>query len=436
MTGSAATTDGYTPESGNDGYGVRSYDLEIGYRVATNRLDGVATITVVPTEARSTLAFDLLRLRAAKVRVDGHKARHAQSATKLTVTLPDVTVPGEPVEVVVEYSGPPAPRRTRWGTLGWEELTDGALVASQPNGAPTWFPCNDDPADKATYRVQVTTEQPYAVVAHGELTDRHTRSGRTTWVYEQPEPTASYLATVQIGRYELVPVVLAGVPGVFAGVPAMRSRIGRDFGEVADMMACFVERFGPYPFASYSVVVTDDDLEIPLEAQGLAIFGTNHADGAGGSRRLIAHELAHQWFGNSVGLTTWRDIWLNEGFACYAEWIWSEASGGPSAASLAARAHARLLEAPQDIVVGDPGPDLMFDDRVYKRGALAVQALRSAVGDDAFFDVMRAWTAEYRHHVATSADFVALATRVSGHPVGPLLRPWLDERALPPLSWR
>nr|WP_256415840.1 MULTISPECIES: M1 family aminopeptidase [unclassified Frigoribacterium] len=197
-------------------------------------------------------------------------------------------------------------------------------------------------------------------------------------------------------------------------------------------MSCFVERFGPYPFASYSVVVTDDDLEIPLEAQGLAIFGANHADGAGGSRRLIAHELAHQWFGNSVGLTTWRDIWLNEGFACYAEWIWSEASGGPSAARIAAQTRARLAGLPRDLLVGDPGPDLMFDDRVYKRGALAVHALRSAVGDVAFFDVLRAWTAEHRHGVATTADFVALATRVSGHPVGPLLRPWLDERALPP----
>ena len=103
------------------------------------------------------------------------------------------------------------------------------------------------------------------------------------------------------------------------------------------MMKLFVKLFGPYPLSTgYTVVVTDDDLEIPLEAQGISIFGANHCDGTRSSERLIAHELAHQWFGNSVTVRRWRDIWLHEGFACYAEWLWSEESGGRSADELGA----------------------------------------------------------------------------------------------------
>ena len=150
---------------------------------------------------------------------------------------------------------------------------------------------------------------------------------------------------------------------------------------------------GPYPFAAYTVVVTDDELEIPLEAQGLSIFGANHLDGRLGRERLVAHELAHQWFGNSLTLGRWRDIWLHEGFACYAEWLWSEESRRAVGRRHARRGTTRgSRPLPQDLVLGDPGPELMFDDRVYKRGALTLHALRLTVGDDAFFDALRAWT--------------------------------------------
>jgi aminopeptidase N len=199
------------------------------------------------------------------------------------------------------------------------------------------------------------------------------------------------------------------------------------------MMRFFIGTFGPYPFADYSVVVTADDLEIPLEAQGVAIFGANHADGEGGSERLIAHELAHQWFGNSVGIAAWKHIWLNEGFACYAEWLWSEHSGGASADELARRYHAGLRSLPQDIVVGDPGPALMFDDRVYKRGALTLHALRMTLGDESFFGLLQTWTASRRHATATTDDFRTLAEAHSGMDLDRFFEHWLFAPSLPRL---
>jgi len=199
------------------------------------------------------------------------------------------------------------------------------------------------------------------------------------------------------------------------------------------MVALFEDLFGPYPFDSYTVVVTDDDLEIPLEAQGLSVFGANHMDGRRGSERLVAHELAHQWFGNSLTVGLWRDIWLHEGFACYAEWLWSEGSGGRSADEQARAAHARLAALPQDLAIGDPGPDAMFDDRLYKRGALTLHALRGHVGDDAFFDVLRTWTDRYRHGTVSTEEFLVCAEEVAGRPVAGLLHRWLHERALPAL---
>jgi aminopeptidase N len=199
-------------------------------------------------------------------------------------------------------------------------------------------------------------------------------------------------------------------------------------------MKLFIKLFGPYPLsAGYTVVVTDDELEIPLEAQGVSIFGANHCDGRRGSERLIAHELAHQWFGNSVTARRWRDIWLHEGFACYAEWLWSEHSGGPKAAELARQHHQRLSAAPQDLLLCDPGPQDMFDDRVYKRGALTLHALRGAIGDDKFFGLLRDWTTRHRHGTVVTDDFTGLAANYADVSLRPLWETWLYSPRLPPL---
>lgn len=429
--------DPYLPQNGNRGYRVSRYELELNYKVTSNRLAGRAVITAVTTTERPRYSLDLSQaLAVSKVLVNGGRAgKYTHQRGKLTITPRQPIPAGGMLQLVVHYAGAPKPVRGPWGEVGWEELTEGSLVASQPNGAASWFPCDDHPSSKASYRFSVTTETPYFTLANGTLVGKQTKAGQTTWVYEQAEPMASYLATVQIGRYRKHRLSAhdAPVPMYAAVPPALRAAFDHDFARQPQMMAVFSDLFGPYPFASYSVVVTEDELEIPVEAQGISIFGANHCDGRRGAERLVAHELAHQWFGNSLTIRHWSDIWLHEGFACYAEWVWSEASGGPSADQLARAAWHTLRREPQDLVVGDPGPALMFDDRVYKRGALTLHALRLELGDSAFFRLLREWTDRHRHAAVSTEEFTDLIGHYSPVPLYPLWQEWLYSEQLPAL---
>lgn len=433
----APAVDPYLPDSGNSGYRVSRYELDLEYKVASNRLSGTANITAIALSALREVSLDLAdTLSVAKVWVNGRPpARFWASAAKLRIKLAATVPTGAALVIVVRYSGSPRPSETLWGEVGFEELSDGALVSGQPNGAPSWFPCDDHPCTKASYRIQISTDSPYYALANGELLSRRVQASRTTWTYEQAEPTPTYLVTLQIGRY--VTRRLSGsAVAIRAVLPARLQReFERDFAQQSQMMELFVRLFGRYPLAAgYTVLVTDDDLEIPLEAQGISIFGANHCDGTGASSRLIAHELAHQWFGNSVTLRRWSDIWLHEGFACYAEWLWSEHAGGPSADQLARRYHRQLAGLPQDLLLADPGPADMFDDRVYKRGALTLHLLRGRLDDDAFFTLLRDWTSRYRHGNAGTEDFTALAAGYTDEPLQPLWQAWLYSTALPPLA--
>ncbi|MFD8755431.1 M1 family metallopeptidase [Kitasatospora sp. NPDC059577] len=430
----AGAPDPYFPNSGDHRYRVHRYELALDYRPGPNRLTGSARLSAVADAVLAEFALDLAEFRIGRVLVDGRVARYTHRGGKLRIRPAKPLAAGAAFTVEVHYTGNPRPVRSPWGGLGWEELTEGALVASQPVGAPSWFPCNDRPADKATYQIAVTTPSPFTVVASGRLLTRTTRASSTTWVYEQSAPTSTYLVTVSIGHYR--PVPLAARPAVpqTGYVPErLATGFARDFARQPEMTAYFGEVFGPYPFGEYAVVLADEELDVPVEAQGLATFGANHLGGGWERERLIAHELAHQWFGNSVTIADWRHIWLNEGFAKYAEWLWSEHTGGPAAATRAAAAHTLLAGQPQDLVLGHPGRKLMFDDRLYQRGGLVVHALRRALGDDAFFAMLRDWTGINRHGVVDTADLRAHASRYTSTPLGPLFEAWLERPELPPL---
>ena len=426
--------DPYLPGNGNFGYRVSRYELDLDYKVASNRLTGTATITATTLASLQTFTLDLAEpMSVSKVTVNGRRPAHfGTSGGKLRIRLAVALPAGSAMSIAVRYGGTPRPIRSPWGEVGFEELSEGILVAGQPNGSPSWFPCDDHPSAKASYRIQITTDSPYRAVSNGELVCKRVRAAQTQWTYEQPEPTSTYLATLQIGHYGAHELAKSPVRMQAILPDRLRTNFNYDFGRQPEMMKVFIKLFGPFPLAhGYTVVVTDDDLEIPLEAQGISIFGANHCDGRRSAERLIAHELAHQWFGNSVTARRWRDIWLHEGFACYAEWLWSENSSGPTADALARHYHQRLAAAPQDLLLADPGPKDMFDDRVYKRGALTLHALRGVLGDDKFFALLRDWTTRYRHATAVTDDFTGLAANYADVPLRPLWDAWLYSTGVP-----
>ncbi|OZF52418.1 peptidase M1 [Rhodococcus sp. 14-2470-1b] len=433
IDGADPPIDDYLPQNGNRGYRVSRYELDLEYKVESNRLAGKAKITAVTTDTVSKVAFDLgPALRVSKVTVNGSRSvKFSQHRGKLKITPAKPVASGAALVVNIQYSGTPKPIDGFWGEVGWDELTEGSIVASQPNGAASWFPCDDHPVSKASYGITITTDSPYYAVANGTLVRKQTRASRTTWVYEQPEPMATYLATIQIGPYSQHTITESPVRMKAVLPHRLRPNFEHDFGRQPQMMETFTRLYGPYPFAAYTVVVTDDDLEIPIEAQGLSIFGANHCSGTRYFERLVAHELAHQWFGNSLTLGKWKDIWLHEGFACYSEWIWAENSGGSSAAEKARRVHTMQRGLPRDLILGDPGPSKMFDDRVYKRGALTLHALRTTIGDDKFFELIQEWTSKYRYSTVSTADFTDLASRF-GAPRS-LWDAWLGQEQLPAL---
>jgi aminopeptidase N len=432
--GADRSADPYLPTHGNGGYRVRHYDLDLDYRITANRLTGRATISAVTTQALGAFSLDLAGLRVRRVLVDGVPARHAHRGGKLRVRPAEPLAGGTDFTVQVRYDGNPRPVASRWGDIGWDELTDGVVVASQPIGAPSWFPCNDHPSDKATYHVSLTTASAYAVLVTGNLVSRRTGAGATTWVYRRPQPTASYLMSVQIGRYDQVVLAAGAVPQVAAVPVGLRRAAEFDFARQGQIMVALQRFFGPYPFENYVIVVTADELDDPIEAQGMSIFGAGHVDGRRTHERLVVHELAHQWFGNSLTVAQWRHIWLNEGFATYAEWLWSETTGGPSAHEHAVRWHGRLATRPADLKVADPGVARIFDERVYHRGALTLHVLRRRLGDTRFFDLLHAWTGEHRHGSVTTEQFTAFAQRHTGQPLHDLFTAWLWRTRLPGLD--
>ncbi|MFB0614528.1 M1 family metallopeptidase [Streptomyces sp. AGS-58] len=423
-TGASGAGDPYFPLSGNGGYHVRHYGLTLRYDTGSRRLDATAALTARATQRLTRFDLDLSGLKVTSVTVDRATAAFRREGRELVITPRHALRPGREFRVTVAYHGTPEPVTDPDGSAdGWIPTDDGAFVAGEPQGAMTWFPADGHPKDKASYDFTITVPKGCTAVANGVLLGQHTAHGTTTFRWRETRPMAAYLATATIGKFRVERYTTRDGIQVYNAVDAREARAAAPvLRELPSVLEWESRLFGPYPFrAAGSIVDHAPDVGYALETQTRPVY-----DSAPDLPTLV-HENAHQWFGDSVSLTTWKDIWLNEGFATYAEWLYTEQHGGRSAQQAFDALYARpASDGLWAYPPGEPGSGArIFGTPVYARGAMALHELRRAVGDRDFFRVLRAWATGHRGGHGTTAQFVRLAERTSGKQLEGLFRTWL-----------
>ncbi|GGV48387.1 metallopeptidase [Streptomyces griseoflavus] len=410
--GGSGAGDPYFPRSGNEGYDVLHYALDLSYDPRARRLEGAATITARATRDLTAFNLDLSGLDVGTVTVGGKGARWSRDGQELTVRPRGALDRDARFRVVVRYSGVPGTVTDPDGSEeGWLRTADGALALGQPVGSMAWFPGNHHPSDKAAYSVAVTVPEGLRVVSNGEPAGEETKEGRTTYRWRTTEPMASYLATVAIGRYEVGRATTrSGLPVYTAVDPEQADASRAVLARLPEVVEWAERTFGPYPFSSAGAVVErPQDVGYALETQNRPVF-----PGAP-DMALLVHEIAHQWYGDSVSPRTWRDMWLNEGFATYAQWLWQEDHGGGSAQRTFDALYAGGYfpdegsnEALWAFPPAEP-PDAasISATPVYWRGAMVLHKVRQTVGDEAFGALLKGWAREHRHGNADTGDFTA-----------------------------
>ncbi|MFH8488780.1 M1 family metallopeptidase [Streptomyces longisporoflavus] len=433
--GSDGVGDPYFPQLGNGGYDVRHYGLDVAYDPDTDRLDGRTTITARATRHLSSFNLDLQQLEVTKIEVNDRRAKFTRAGDEIRVSPRESLRKNKTFTVSVTYGGVPEPLSgpiVFGSDYGWMKTTDGVFVACEPNAASTWFPSSDHPSDKAAFDIRVKAPKGLTGVSNGRLVGTYTKGGQTVAHWRESKPMATYLATATIGKFDVRKGRTPGGTPIYVAIdPVLENSNNVDvYGVTAEVTDYWSKVFGPYPFEETGAIVDDmPQAGFSLETQTKPVYSAIR------SESTIAHELAHQWFGDSVTPEKWNDIWLNEGFATYSQWLWSEHKGTQSAreAFLAGYNSRPADSAFWQIVVGDPQRDTMFASAVYQRGAMTLQVLRERIGDKAFFELLPAWAEQNRYGNVTTAEFIRLAEKISGKQLDGLFRTWLFTKGKPAL---
>ncbi|MFC1419323.1 M1 family metallopeptidase [Streptacidiphilus cavernicola] len=432
--GAAGAGDPYFPQSGDGGYHVVHYGLSLGYTPATGKLAGTAVLTSTATQDLSAFDLDLSGLTVSAVVVDGSAAHFTQSGVKLLVTPAAAIDSGSSFRTTVTYAGKPAPVTDPDGSAdGWITQPDGSsFVAGEPQGAMTWFPANGHPLDKSAYDIAVAVPHGWTAVCNGRLVSQRDEGSSTVFAWRESRPTAAALVTASVGKFQVSQDWTAsGLPVYNAVDPREAAAAAPVLAQLPEVVTWESRMFGRYPFDSAGAIVEHaPSVGFALETESRPIY-----DRAPDIDTLV-HETAHQWFGDSVSLTSWKDIWLNEGFATYAEWLWDAQHGGPTTAARFAAAYA--LPASADLwshPAADPGGAArLFGTPGYERGAMVLEKLRETVGDPVFFSVLRTWATDHRYGHGDTAQFVALSRKLapgSAKALDALFATWLYGQGKP-----
>ncbi len=427
--GSPGLGDELFPFAGNGGYDVRHYDLGLEYDPRTQLLFGSTKIRARATQDLDQFNLDLRGFDVRWLLVNGKGARFRREGEHELVITPRPRLrAGERFTVEVDYEGVPQTVVDPDESIeGWIKTDDGAFVVNEPQGSPGWYPANDNPNDKATFDFHITVPEGKTALGNGVLVGKRTRRGKTTWHWSERLPMAPYLATATNGDFEYSETELAnGLPFYRAVDPKVPPRgtapAGASLDVAPEAIRIFEQEFGPYPFdAAGGIVDFAPDVGYALETQTKANYSSDPSHGT------VVHEISHEWFGNAVSLARWKDIWLNEGFARFSEWLFTEKTGGQSAqASFQAAYDARpASSAFWNLQIGSPTAETMFSGSIYTRGGMTLQALRQKIGEATFSTLLKRWFAENKYGNVTTADFIALAEEVSGQQLDSFFQIWL-----------
>lgn len=439
LPGSAGLGDSLYPDFGNGGYDALHYTLEITVNdVGSSDLDAVTVIDAVATQDLSAFNLDFLGFEVTRLTVDEEAAEFKRNGQELTVIPAQPIASGDEFTVRVAYSGVPDEMQSQALPFptGWIVYDGGIFVLSEPDGSASFYPVNDHPLDKATYTFIVTVPKPFEVAANGVLTETTDEGDASTYRFELRDPMASYLATININDFDTEAMKSdEGVPIRNYYAASLGPEYRAPFARQGEMLDYFAELFGPYPFEVYGSLVMDTTFGAALENQTMSIFGVDMVDPGDieGTEDVVAHELAHQWFGDSVSVADWSDIWLNEGFATYSEGLWIEHREGRDALEEwfdflydEVERYPEFFPPP-----GNPLADDLFNGGVYIRGGLTLHALRLKVGDDAFFKIIRTYYERFKDGNASTDDFIQVCEEVSGKDLQAFFDAWLYDETLP-----
>ena len=424
--GTPGIGDPYFPLMGNGGYEVDHYDLNLRARPKPDKLKAIATVSATATRALSSFNLDFRGLRVTSVTVNGARASVTRRGGEMTVTPAGPIAAGANFTVVVAYHGRPRPI----GGIGWIRTHDGTAAFSEPNGSPSWFPCNDHPSDKATYSFTVTVPRRFHAIANGLLDSSQRHGGSARFAWHEPQPMATYLATVTIGHFRIKPSVVDGLPAWTAVSRGLGRQSRKGLRKLPKVISLYGDRFGAYPFSSAGSIVVPGKSETALETQTRPVY-LGAPFGA-----VVAHETAHQWFGDAVSLAQWQDVWLNEGFATWSQWMWS-ARGGDRKLRDTFENYFNLnfksvgIRHFWKLPPGAPGPKKLFSFAVYYRGAMTLEALREKVGDAVFYSILHDWVSQHRYANGTTQQFISLATADSSVSLDHFFDLWLFQPRKP-----
>jgi aminopeptidase N len=444
--GASGVGDAYFPLEGNGGYDVQHYGIDFSYDPATDRFDGKATITAKATQNLSRFDLDLQQLDVSAVTVNGRSAQFTRDGQELIITPRHGLDSRQTFTATVTYGGVP---QTIVGSpivfgspYGFVHTDDGAFMGTEPNATSTWLPINDHPSDKAAYTFRVTVPEGLSVMSNGRLVSQTTKNGKSTFVWDERHPMANYLATAGIGNWTIksgktpggVPMTVGVDPRLNGRDPNHPDPMAFFWDTTAEATDLWVQTYGPWPFDSTGAIADlatfqGTPIGFSLETQTRPLYSDVR------STTTIAHELAHQYFGDSVAVRWWKNIWLNESFATFSQWVWNEKQGGATVPNQARTIYNNHpdTDAWWNVVIADPQRDTMFHNRVYSGGGMVLQFLREKIGDDAFFKTLRTWYAQHRNGNATTEQFIALVERISGQDLTQFFQTWLYSPGKPPL---